>query len=280
VINCAGPFADTIDGVLGACLQHKVHYIDITGEIEVFERARARDAEAQAAGIMVMPGTGFDVVPSDCLALFLSKQLPAAVSLEMAFYGTGGVSRGTALTMVRGLGKGGAVRENGKIIPVPMNYRSKEITFFGRNKLCTSIPWGDVSTAYFTTGIPNIVIYTVLPSNSKFFAGLFGGLEKVPVLNLIPKAVTGLMRAFMSGPNDEVRTKAKSYLVGTVRDAAGKELRARMKTSEGYTLTAITCANITERILKGDLKLGFQTPAACYGEGLILEVEGTVMEVW
>jgi short subunit dehydrogenase-like uncharacterized protein len=280
LVNCAGPFADTFEGVASACIAHKVHYIDITGEIEVFEKAAAWGAKASDAGILLMPGTGFDVVPSDCLSLHLKERMPDATALELAFYGTGGVSRGTALTMVRGIGKGGAIRENGKIIPVPMNYSTKELDFFGRKKVCTAIPWGDVSTAYFTTGIPNIVVYTVLPKQSGGLPKQSGGLEKIPVLNLIPKAIHGLIRAFMSGPNVDVRLKAKSYLVGEVKNAAGQVARARLMTREGYTLTAFTCANITERILKGDFKTGFQTPAACYGKGLILEVEGTVLEDW
>jgi short subunit dehydrogenase-like uncharacterized protein len=278
VINCAGPFSETFDGVAEACIAHKVHYIDITGEIEVFEKAQAWGPRAATAGIMLMPGTGFDVVPSDCLALHLKQRLPGATHLELAFYGTGGVSRGTALTMVRSLGKGGAVRENGKIVPMPMDGSTKEIDFFGRKKVCSSIPWGDVSTAYFTTGIPNIVVYTVLPKRSGFFSKMIGGMEKLPVLNLIPKGIGGMIRAFMTGPNAEVRTKAKSYLVGEVRDAAGGVARARLKTREGYTLTALTCAMITARILAGDLKTGFQTPAAVYGVGLILEVEGALLE--
>ena len=278
VVNCAGPFVDTFEGVASACIAHKAHYIDITGEIEVFEKACAWDAKASDAGILLMPGTGFDVVPSDCLALHLKERMADATSLELAFYGTGGVSRGTALTMVRGIGKGGAIRKDGKIMPVPMNYSTKELEFFGKKKICTAIPWGDVSTAYFTTGIPNIVVYTVLPKSSGGFSKVIGGLEKIPVLNLIPKAIHGLIRAFMSGPNAEVREKAKSYLIGEVKNAAGQVARARLKTREGYTLTAFTCANITERILKGDFKTGFQTPAACYGKGLILEVEGTVLE--
>jgi short subunit dehydrogenase-like uncharacterized protein len=278
VINCAGPFSETFEGVANACIAHKAHYIDITGEIEVFERAQAWGARAAEAGIMLMPGTGFDVVPSDCLALHLKQRLPSATHLQLAFYGTGGVSRGTALTMVRGIGKGGAVRQNGKIIAVPMDHSVQEIDFFGRKKIATAIPWGDVSTAYFTTGIPNIIVYTVLPKRSGTFSSMISGLEKLPVLNLIPKAIHGMIRAFMTGPNAEVRTKAKSYLVGEVRDAEGAVARARLVTREGYTLTSITCAIITARILKGDLKTGFQTPAAVYGEGLILEVEGALRE--
>lgn len=227
---------------------------------------------------MLMPGTGFDVVPSDCLALHLKQRLPAATHLELAFYGTGGVSRGTALTMVRSLGNGGAIRENGQIIAVPLGDGVKEIDFFGRKKVCTRIPWGDVSTAYFTTCIPNIAVYTVLPRRGGAFSRMVGGMEKLPILNLIPKAIGGMIRAFMTGPTDEVREKAKSYLMGEVRDAAGNVARARMQTREGYTLTAITCAMIAARILKQDFKIGFQTPAACYGTGLILEVEGTVLE--
>lgn len=93
VIHCAGPFSKTSRPMANACLRTGVHYIDITGEIAVFEELHARDGEARAAGVMLLPGAGFDVVPSDCLAVHLKRRLPEATHLALAFRGLGG-SRG------------------------------------------------------------------------------------------------------------------------------------------------------------------------------------------
>src|SRR5687768_8923152 len=78
VLHCAGPFSLTSEPMANACLRTGVHYIDITGEIDVFEQLHARDAAARAAGMMLLPGAGFDVVPSDCLAAHLKRRLPSA----------------------------------------------------------------------------------------------------------------------------------------------------------------------------------------------------------
>ena len=67
VLNVAGPFSATSRPMADACLRNHVHYLDITGEIDVFEALAARDAEAKSRGVMLLSGVGFDVVPSDCL---------------------------------------------------------------------------------------------------------------------------------------------------------------------------------------------------------------------
>ncbi|MEL6134213.1 MAG: saccharopine dehydrogenase NADP-binding domain-containing protein, partial [Bacteroidota bacterium] len=168
VLHAAGPFIHTAKPMMEACIRTQTHYLDITGEIQVFEMGKRRDVQAQEAGIMIMPGTGFDVVPTDCLALFLKEQLPDATHLQLAFAGNGGLSHGTALTMIENLGSPGAIRKDGKITPVPQGYKAKEIPFKLKPRFCMTIPWGDVSTAYYSTSIPNIEVYTgVKPTSYK-----------------------------------------------------------------------------------------------------------------
>src|SRR6187402_2417612 len=115
VLHCAGPFSITSRPMAEACLRNKKHYTDITGEIAVFEAMAALDKKAQEAGIMLMPGVGFDVVPSDCLARHLKDRLPSATHLTLAFYGMGRISHGTQATMTMNVGRGGAIRKNGVI---------------------------------------------------------------------------------------------------------------------------------------------------------------------
>ena len=129
VLHCAGPFSLTSRPMVEACLRNKKHHTDITGEISVFESMAALDDKAKASEVMVMPGVGFDVVPSDCLARHLKDRLPSATHLSLAFYGMGRISHGTQATMTMNVGRGGAIRKDGKITPVPAAWKSREIDF-------------------------------------------------------------------------------------------------------------------------------------------------------
>ena len=277
VLHCAGPFSLTSRQMGEACIRTKTHYIDITGEIAVFEACAAADQKAKEAGIMVMPGVGFDVVPSDCLAVHLKNRLPSATHLTLAFYGMGRISHGTQSTMVMNAGKGGAVRRDGKIFPVPAAWRTREIDFgAGVKKLGVTIPWGDVATAYHSTGIPNIEVYTIAPKSalkamklSRYFGWLMamGPVQKYLQSKIPP-----------GGPGDEERAKGKTLLWGEASDDNGNRVESRLRCPEGYTTTALTALNITEKILAGNFTPGFQTPAKAYGPDLILEIENTHRE--
>lgn len=275
VIHCAGPFIHTYKPMLDACIRTHCHYLDITGEIPVFESIKARNKEISEAGIMAMPGTGFDVVPTDCLSLFLKKQLPDANRLELAFMGLdGGVSHGTAQTMAENLGNGGAVRENGKIKSVPAAYKTREIDFGVKKRTAVSIPWGDVSTAHHTTGIENITVYTVMKPSAVKILKLSNWIAPVlrvsPVRTVIKKRISRTV----TGPGRQAREKGKSYIWGEVQNPNGDTVSARLTTPEGYRLTALTSLLIAQNVTSGNFKPGYQTPASAYGEDLILEVEG------
>lgn len=272
VLHCAGPFSLTSEPMIEACLRTKRHYLDITGEIAVFEAAAARDKSAQEAGIMLMPGVGFDVVPSDCLARHLKNRLPSATRLTLAFYGLGRISHGTQATMTMNVGRGGAVRRNGTIESVPTAWKTREIDFGEVKKTGVTIPWGDVATAYYSTGIPNIEVYTIVPEAqlkllklSRYIGWL---LATAPVQSILQSQIPA------GGPSDEERAKGKTYLWGEASDDAGNRVEARQFGMEGYTMTALTALKISEKILAGNFCAGFQTPAKCYGAGLILEIEG------
>lgn len=275
VLHCAGPFMYTAHPMMEACLRNGVHYLDITGEIEVFELGHSLDQAAKAAGIMLMSGTGFDVVPTDCLALHLKEQLPDATHLELAFVNEGGsLSHGTAKTMVENLGKPGAERINGVICEVPIGKHTRYIPGKQHPLFVMSIPWGDVSTAFYSTGIPNIITYTgIRPSAYKYvkWQPYVSGL-------LRNKWVRGLIRrqidARPAGPSDAMREKAQTLVWGEVRNDAGKVVQAQLQTPEGYTLTTHASLIIVGQVLSGNHPIGFQTPAAAYGSGLVEKVEG------
>jgi short subunit dehydrogenase-like uncharacterized protein len=272
VLHCAGPFSLTARTMVDACLRNKKHYTDITGEISVFEAMAALDDKAKASEVMVMPGVGFDVVPSDCLAKHLKDRLPSATHLSLAFYGMGRISHGTQATMTMNVGRGGAIRKDGKITPVVAAWKSREIDFGEVKKTGVTIPWGDVATAYHSTGIPNIEVYTVMPKQnlkmlklSRYIGWL---LATKPVQDYLQKQIPP------GGPSDEERAKGKTLLWGEASDLNGNRVESRMQGPEGYTITALAALNIARKILNGNFTPGFQTPAKAYGADLVLEIEG------
>ena len=163
VLHCAGPFSATAQPMIAACLRTGAHYLDITGEIDVFAYAHSCDAAARKRGIVLCPGVGFDVVPTDCLAAMLKEELPDATELILAFDAGGGPSRGTALTSVEGLRSGGRVRRDGKLVRVATGFRTRRFAFPKGERAAVTIPWGDVYTAFVSTGIPNIEVYMAMP---------------------------------------------------------------------------------------------------------------------
>jgi len=286
VLHAAGPYDFTAKQMIDACLKTGTHYIDLNGDMEVFKLLHNYHSAAVAAGIMILPGAGFDVVPTDCTALWLKKILPDATDLKIAFATPGGgMSRGTAITTGLKLGQPGAVRKGGQIIPQPVGKHGRWIPFFrGSGKkdkklFVMSIPWGDVFTAYHTTGIPDIETFTGI-SPLAFpmvkIQGLFNWLLRKPVLQ---NFITKKMHKGAAGPGDEQRAKASAVVWGQAANAVGKKAIVRLKCPEAYTLTAYTCIIIVQKILKGEFKTGYQTPAGAYGEGLIMEVPGVERKI-
>jgi short subunit dehydrogenase-like uncharacterized protein len=278
VLHAAGPFRYTAKPMVEACIRNGVHYLDITGEIMVYEMAKKYSTQAIEKGIMLMPGVGFDVVPTDCIALTLKKKMPDATSLKLAFAGLGGsTSRGTATSMAQNLGRPSAVRKDGKIIPAPLGHKSMWLDFGGKKIFMMSIPWGDVSTAFSTTGIPNIETYTGVPPrlhNVLKFQSLFNWFLRT---SFAKNYVMRKIKSMPPGPSDEKRARSKSVVWGEVRNDKGDVAQAKLQCAEGYTLTAISSLIIAKKVLDGNFKSGYQTPAGCYGEKLVEEVPGTVI---
>lgn len=272
VLHCAGPFSITSLPMVEACLRNRTHYADITGEISVFETCAAMDQRAAAAGVMIMPGVGFDVVPSDCLAAHLKKRLPSATHLSLAFYGVGRISHGTQATMTMNIGKGGAIRRDGKITGVPAAWKTREIDFGVMKRTAVTIPWGDVSTAFHSTGIPNIEVFTVVPPSALKLMKLSRYLGGLLATSTVQRFLQS--RIPSGGPSDEERAKGRTLMWGEARDEDGNRVESRQQGPEGYTLTAIGALNIIEKIMDGEVQPGFQTPAKAYGPDLVLEIPG------
>ena len=278
VLHCAGPFSHTFRPMVEACLRTNTHYLDITGEIDVFESIAAKDAEAKAAGIMLLPGAGFDVVPSDCLASHLKTRLPTATSLALAIQGMGRISRGTAATAVEKIGEGGLIRRDGKLLPVASAWRTRAIDF-GRGPVsAVTIPWGDVATAYYSTGIPNIEVYAAMPAALRAMMIASRHLGWLLGSTTVQRFLKRRIESQPPGPTDAERERGESVVWGEVEDASGRKKASRLRTPEGYTLTALTALDIVARVLRGEVEEGFKTPSLAYGADLITGIHGVTRE--
>jgi short subunit dehydrogenase-like uncharacterized protein len=280
VVNAAGPFQFTAKAIIEGCLQTSTHYTDVNGDISVFEFIKQYDDAAKHAGIMLLPGAGFDVVPTDCTALLLKKLLPDAITLKLAFANMGGgLSHGTATTMVNKLGQGGAVRKNGKIASVPLGQKGMWVDFGIKKFFVMTIPWGDVATAYFTTSIPDIESYTAISPTVYRLLKLQGSFNWLLRTNFIKKMIKKKIDKRPAGPNDEQRSKARSVVWGQVSNSKGKTKTARLSCADGYTLTIHSTLLIAQKILSENFKRGYQTPASAYGEDLVMELPNVKKEI-
>jgi short subunit dehydrogenase-like uncharacterized protein len=275
VLNCAGPFSATAEPMIQACLASGTNYLDITGEIEVFELAKTLDEAARKAGCVLIPGVGFDVVATDCLALALSQQLNSSPDLlEMAFCGEGGTSPGTAKTFVELLPGGGRVRIKGQIKKVPAAWKRKRIQFSDRREWCMSIPWGDISTAYTSTHIPNIIIYTAVPRFSALLCRLASPLMPLLGLSFIQKKLKRMVEEKVQGPNQQTRAQGSMRLWGKISSGKKQQAELFLDVAEGYEFTAHAALAVVESLHNAPPVPGYHTPASAFGTQLLKKIPG------
>ncbi|MFQ5576261.1 MAG: saccharopine dehydrogenase family protein [Anaerolineae bacterium] len=275
VFHAAGPFIHTARPMRSACLAAGAHYLDITGEIPVLQESLALDDAARRRGIALISGAGFDVVPSDCLARHVASRLPGATSLELGIAVAARPSAGTAKSMLEGLMRGSWVRRGGKLVPHPPGLGARTVHFSHRPLTAVPIPWGDLVTAYHSTGIPNITVRMAYPRRilrAMRPAILFGRivLHPRPLRRLAQKVVERTIH----GPDAAMRQTARSYLWARAADEAGSEAQAWLETMEAYRLTAVAGVRCGEKLLPGDIR-GALTPAQAFGADFVLELEGS-----
>jgi short subunit dehydrogenase-like uncharacterized protein len=275
VVHCAGPFSATSAPMIDACLEARSHYFDITGEIPVFEHAHSEaiDQAARAAGIVICPGIGFDVVPTDCIARALADEMPDATRLNLGFHGSMSISPGTARTIVERLGDGTNARRDGKLVSIPVNVRTID---YGRgSRRSMSVPWGDVSTAWYTTGIDDITVYW--PATDAMIQGVkFADLMRPLLgLGLLQYPLKALIDWNVRGPSRDQRDRSPVHVWGEAGNEAGDTLTARMTTPNGYTVTQLAPVAIIECLLERDVAAGSTTPALLMGKNFASSLEGS-----
>jgi len=275
VLHCAGPFSATARSMMQACLASHVHYLDITGEIAVFELAHSVHEKAQRSGIVLCPGVGFDVVPTDCVALKLKQALPDATHLALGFDSRSGFSKGTAKTMIEAVSEGSRVRRDGRIVEVPLASRTRRVDFGNGERLAVGIAWGDVSTAYYSTGIGNIEVFTA--TSAKAVARMRRANLLRPLLRrrwartLLKYAIERRLQP----PSAAQRDSNPSFVWGEVRNDAGTVVTARVVTANGYSLTVAASLAIMADVLEGRPPPGHATPGMLVGADFVSTLPGS-----
>jgi len=274
LLNCAGPFVKTHEPLVEACLETGTHYLDITGELAVFEALAERDREAEKADICVLPGVGFDVVPTDCIAGHLHERLPEATDLRLGFDALGAVTGGTVASAIEHASAGGKVRRNGVIEDTSVASASRTIDFGRGERHAVTIPWGDVSTAYYTTGIENIEVTAPMPERVATLLRVSDPLLSVLSVGPVKSGLQALARRAFSGPSEAERERGRSYVWGEATDGE-RTVTTRIETPEVYALTVDAATTAAQRIDDADTApTGYHTPSSAFDPEFVLDLDG------
>jgi short subunit dehydrogenase-like uncharacterized protein len=275
VLHCAGPFSATSGPMLEGCLASKAHYFDITGEMDVFEHAHSAgiNKRAKEAGIIVCPGVGFDVVPTDCLAAQLKQALPDLTELDLAFKAGGPMSPGTAKTSVEGMAGLSRIRSNGRIIETPL--KTRRVDMGQGERTGVSIPWGDVSTAYHSIGVENVVVYVPVAERTVKRMRRLQSMRWLMGQPWVQAFMKRRIEKNVPGPTAEQRAKSRTYLWGEARNASGKKVVGRFETPNGYDLTITAPLAIASAVLDASVTAtGSTTPSKLMGPEFVWSLPG------
>ena len=266
LINCAGPFKYTAEKFFKACVAAGTNYLDITGEIPVLETSWKYDEQAKEKGITILPAVGFDVIPTDCIASRLKEKMPDAVSLKLGFENKGGkMSRGTNLTSLEMLDEDGKIRRNGKIMSVKLGELTYEIKNSDLDFRGVAIPWGDVSTAYYSTGIPDIEVYMGVSPAAFISRRLFAFGREVLSIDFIKNFLQKQVKQRLDGPTAYERQKASMLVWGEVTNAKKEKLFEAYRFIDGYELTGRGAAEAAIAVLNDKVDKGTKTPSLAFG---------------
>lgn len=274
VLNCAGPFSKTTRPLVEACLKQSIHYLDITGEIDALEWTYEQHERAVSANCTMIPAVGFDVVPTDCLAASLQLRLPTADHLSLAIGGGNQVSKGTLKTMIENIPEKSRVRSGGHLKHVAFLSRCRSIPFPRGEAFACAIPWGDLSSAYRSTQIPNIVVYAVTPpvmTSLKKVSPLISKFFSIPFVQATAQAGVEL---FVTGPKESERSSRSVWLWGEVSNPSGETVSGLIKVPDGYSLTVQTALKSVLNVMEGKTAPGAWTPTQAFGASYIFEFEG------
>ena len=274
LLNVAGPFSTTARPLVDACVRAGVHYLDVAGELAVFEDIARLDVPARERGVMLMPGAGFVVVVSDCLAAHVAARLPGADRLRIGTSSSSFLSRGSAKTMIELVGGTVSVRRDGVLTSVPLGAVEHAFDYGAGPSRSVAMSMAELVTAFRTTGIANIEAHVEVNRVERAafqLAARAAWLVRNPLSQIALQTAAELMP---DGPAEEVRGRAARAVVVEAEDRSGRTTWTRAVTPEAYRFTATTALTIAARVLQDDLRPGFETPARAYGADFLLGLAG------
>lgn len=274
VLHIAGPYTYTAKPMLDAVVEAGTHYVDLTGENHVIQAELDRDEEFKRANIMVMPAVGYDVVPTDCLNVYVAEKISQPTQLTVVLDGNytaaegAQASRGTMKSGLEMLGRPLLKRKGGAMVAMDtpkLIHRNEN----GREQTLLQIPWADMITSYVSTGIPNIEVFQVQEGQ------LPAWLLRVAQSDAGRRALGWLIDNFApEGPSLNAQENRQTRIVSTVSNQIGATASAALITPEPYLLTFHSTLIIARRVIDGQWEPGFQTVGAVYGPDLVMEIPG------
>lgn len=267
LLNCAGPFPATQAPLLDACLRTGTHYLDIAGEAPEFAAARERGGGAET---LVLPGVGFGIVPTDCLAARLRERLPEATALELAFATSGAVSRGTAQTVLTGLHRPGVWRRGGRLEErAPAAARRRVDLGDGPTTVVTN-PWrGDIAAV---AGYDDVEAFMSVPPPLRALMrhGPRRLLDSRPWQATLGVAIARLPE----GPSEGALEKGSSACWARSTAPDGRAEEAVLCGPDAYRFTALAATTAVRKVVAGKAPAGFQTPSSAFGAAFVEEIAG------
>jgi len=275
VLHAAGPFASTFRPILDACLLTQTHYVDINGELAVFEYLLTQNQAAQRKKVCVIPGAGFDVVAANSLAVYTAAQLEDPLELDIAISVNEPASVGTRRSTLEVLAGGGRIRRSGRLLNYPLGKTRRFVRFMDRSRPVIPAPLGELSTAYSATGVPNLTTYLALSPGTIRLLGIFGRPLAMFLRN--PRLRGWLQRRQSSArkktdPSLPKQTHSEIYVRAV--SSAGQVAQAWLETLGAYQFTAISAVACLEATLEGRSP-GVYTPDQILGEHWMLQLERT-----
>lgn len=278
VFHVAGPYLITAEAMLQACIAGKTHYVDITGEAPIFKRIFELSDQAKAAGICLVSGIGFDVIPTDCLLKHVAAKIKNTQSVELAIAPVVKPSAGTAKSALGIIESGKAdIRQDGKIVSVPFGSEIKTINFPGGKKTVSIGPIADIYTAYYSTGAKNVKTFMAMPAAaaymSKFTMPMLGWALRKPA---VKKRLEKIIDNNVKGPELSFRAKGHTEIYARAENANGDVAEGYLRTGEVYHLTAQLSVRFIEHVLEKNPS-GALAPAQLFPMRDLLDVDGVFL---
>lgn len=257
LLNAAGPFADSAEPLMSAAIRAKVHYLDFSAELDTYREAMALDTPAQAAGVMLMPGSGGSVAMLGTLASLAVSRTPNPRRIAIALEVAGGMSRGSVASASRSI-----VAETLRLADGHLVERSAVETRsfdFGEGPLsCFPATLPDLLTIRHATGVSDIKTYVHISEGA------------------FPSSDT---ETNTSGPTAAEREANRYHASVEVEADNGSIVRMALDTVNGYTFTAIAAAEAARRVLAGDVRPGYRAPVEVFGGEFALTIGQTSVSV-